>query len=331
MKKINLICFVLLLLVPGLVQGGKVAVLTDFLKPTIIEADADQFYVCEGSTIHIYSIKDYKLIAKFGKEGEGPQEFKAFAFVIPWKGKLLVNSLAKVSYFSRDGKFEKEIRAEGMGNNVFFPLDEGYVGASRATEDKFLFTTVCLFDAKLVKGKEVFRAKSDSQQTGPITLLKTQSIHRTHGNRIYVAAKEGFVINVLDHTGKQLFTIKEEDEKMEMTAGEIKKIDDTLKVLYRTQYQFFKDRLKYPDYYPSIMSLFIKNDKIYVLTYLRKGDDRFLTYMFDLKGKLLGKSYIRFVMESALKGFPATIDNGKLYQLIENDEEEWELHINVIK
>ncbi len=54
-------------------------------------------------------------------------------------------------------------------------------------------------------------------------------------------------------------------------------------------------------------------------------------FIFDLKGKLEKNIYIPFAFQDALRPYPAAIKNGKLYQLIENDEEEWELHISVIE
>ncbi|MCP4216767.1 MAG: hypothetical protein GY765_19105 [bacterium] len=45
----------------------------------------------------------------------------------------------------------------------------------------------------------------------------------------------------------------------------------------------------------------------------------------------MNKPFLRFAMESGIRGFPASICNDKFYQIIENDDEEWELHISPIK
>ena len=53
----------------------KVIPMPDLMKPQLILLDKTQMYITEDTSIFIYSLKDFKLIKKFGKRGEGPQEF----------------------------------------------------------------------------------------------------------------------------------------------------------------------------------------------------------------------------------------------------------------
>ena len=50
-------------------------------------------------------------------------------------------------------------------------------------------------------------------------------------------------------------------------------------------------------------------------------------YIFNLKGKLLKKIMLPFAEYDEVQFSPYTINDGKLYQLIENDNETWELHV----
>jgi hypothetical protein len=86
--------------------------------------------------------------------------------------------------------------------------------------------------------------------------------------------------------------------------------------------------LEFPDYFPPISSFFIDNNKVYAGTYNLQGDTLEF-YIFSLKGKLLKKQFVTFsFIEGSLQPYPLTMKNGKLYQLIENEEEEWELHVS---
>jgi hypothetical protein len=90
-----------------------------------------------------------------------------------------------------------------------------------------------------------------------------------------------------------------------------------------------KQNGKFPRYFP-IQSFQVDDGKIYVQTFkLVRGKSEF--YIFDLGGNLLRKVMVPFRGSELLCAYPFTIAQGKIYQLIENDDtEEWELHINKI-
>ena len=81
MKKIIFLFILLLLLIlTDFASTGKMAVLPDILKPDSITVDNNQVIVTERTSIYLYSIKDFSLQKKFGKQGEGPQEFKITSY-----------------------------------------------------------------------------------------------------------------------------------------------------------------------------------------------------------------------------------------------------------
>ena len=63
--------------------ANKIVNLSQLARPAILVADYEKLYILEKTTIYIYSAKDYKLIKKFGREGEGPKEFKTQPFGPP--------------------------------------------------------------------------------------------------------------------------------------------------------------------------------------------------------------------------------------------------------
>ena len=90
-------------------------------------------------------------------------------------------------------------------------------------------------------------------------------------------------------------------------------------------YQLRKHLFKFPEYFPPISWFWLDpvTKIIYVGTEKREGDKRKLL-VFDFKGKLIKKIMLN---SRGMKIF----NNGKYYQLIENEGEEmWELHITEI-
>jgi hypothetical protein len=54
-------------------------------------------------------------------------------------------------------------------------------------------------------------------------------------------------------------------------------------------------------------------------------------FIYNSGGELLSHNFIPFAFRDAITPFPLTIHRGKFYQVIENEDEEWELHVSSIK
>jgi len=172
---------------------------------------------------------------------------------------------------------------------------------------------------------------SPAQRTGKINILSRSLVYQTHSDKIFITGKEGFGLDILDNTGKKLYSIARKDyKKRKFTSEDEKKFREVLKSRFKVQYDRFKSRISFPDYFPEIFNFFIADNKIYISTWKWKNE-KIEFFIYSLKGKLLKHLFIPFVFQNALQPYPAVIKNGKLYQLIENDDEEWELHITDIK
>jgi hypothetical protein len=89
----------------------------------------------------------------------------------------------------------------------------------------------------------------------------------------------------------------------------------------------------YPDTYPPIRDMLVRNGKIYIRTYITQNDKE-KYHIFDLKGKELKTvflpkpmlaSLITRIVSRVVRFFDIYKDT--FYYLVENeDEEEWELH-----
>jgi hypothetical protein len=140
-------------------------------------------------------------------------------------------------------------------------------------------------------------------------------------------------IYAFDENGKQIYSITPEYEKVKFTGEWEKKYINFLKTdpRYKYVYQQDKNRIKFPGYFPPIRDLLAADKRIYVITFYSKEDKK-ECYIYDsAEGKFIKKAFIPLAEKNVQELYPYTIKNGKVYQLMENlDEEKWELHVNDI-
>lgn len=338
MKKYDSFFLIMILLFSGYSFAEKVATFTEFNKPGAIVVDDRQIIVTEGTTVFLYSTKNYRLEKKFGKKGEGPQEFQT-VFDIGLRVKLqpdriLVNSYGKLSYFTRDGEYIKEKRhTVGAGGGELFPMKDGFAAAGFARAENQFFITVEIYDTDIKKIKEIFRMPLPLRGQKYKVLEKAIYMQATT-DKIYVAGESGFVIRVFDRSGKELYTIKEDYDNVTFTDRNKKEILDYYKTSPNTRqlYDRIKNSLEFPARFQAIRTFIAADQKLYVQTFLRK-DGKTEFYMFDDNGKLLKKVWLPIHIHLPVERYQLfTVHGGKLYQLIENeDREEWELHIEKIE
>lgn len=327
-KWVLVLIWLMAFLPAGAVRAEKVAVLSDILKVEGFSLDEDQLYLTQGTTVFIYSKKDFKLIKKFGKPGEGPREFLGYAHVFPQQDHLMINSQGKISLFTKEGTFIKELKTSGgMGAGHFFqPMKDGFVGRKMVVDDKVVYFGMFYFDDRLNEIKEIYRVKSVRQPGGKIHMYKQTPFHRTYRDKLFVSGKPGFHIDVIDADGKLLYTVKHDYKPPKFTAQDEKESRRQLKHRSGARYDSFKDRLSYPEYFPEIQFFLPVDEKLYVATWKRKGD-ALECVIFDNKGKLLKQVFVPCKFLDGLRLCPLEVSKGKLYQVVENENEELELHV----
>ena len=330
MKKELIVFAIIVILMSLFVRGEKAAVIKEIVNPSSMKVDDTRLYIVERTSIFIFSLKDYRFIKKFGKEGQGPGEF-AFHHNVKLSidvstDDIFIRSLAKVSFFSKDGHFKREAKTKGLGWGGV-PLKGRYVGYSQTRETDNLYNTINFFDADFNKGQEIARVQY-ADKSKNIEHYKSAFMCCGHENKVFVASSGGFVIDVIDHTGKKLYSITREYKRVKFDPAVEKIIHDIWKKTNPGGYEFFKKRLKFPAYFPAIRFFAVDDNKIYVLTW-KKENKKTEFFILNLKGKLLKQGYMTVAFrEGETIRYPMDIDNGKLYQLVENEEENWELHVS---
>lgn len=334
MKKIIIffLLIVLLLLTP-FSADGETAVLSEIYKrPGQLLADDNHIYITDYPTVYIYSRTDFRLVGSFGKRGEGPQEFKQYVnlfFQDTPPDHLVVSSIGKVSFYSRDGKYIKEVKIP-FGGWVFQPMGTKFLAHTLGGDAKEGYKALNIYDSNFNKIKEIYRQEFFFDDSVKKRVLFAENYrHWVYRNRIYVVAKNEFIIERSDTRGNPLPPITQEYQREKCTEEHQRIVLNSFKRDPRIKplYERLKHRIAFPDYFRAIREIVLDNGKIYVLTYKRRnGKNEF--FIFDLDGKLLQKTFMPIKTVNGVSPRPFTVKNDTLYQLVDNEEtENWEIHV----
>jgi hypothetical protein len=338
MKKCTL--FLVVMLFTGLGVSAEKVVLPELLDPNTIAVDKDQIFITDGVSVYIYSLTDFGLKKKFGKKGEGPREFLA----PPQTGGLrldvqpdyiLINSIGKVSYFSRTGEFQKVIKGKA-GFAVYRPLGSQFAGLGFAQDNNLVYTTVNIYDSQLEKVKEIHRQKGFFQMGRKMNpLLKPPGVLTSGTDRIIVNTRIDGIILVFNGKGEKHCTITHDYEKFKLTDEHKKAILHFYKTDPRIKdnWGYIKDKIEFPTAFPEVQSFTVNNNKVYAQTH-RREENKAEFFIFDLdNGKFLKKVFLPFADKNPFVEIsPYTVNNDVFYQLVENaGKEKWELHIHPVK
>lgn len=334
MKKIIFFfLLVVLLLLTMFSAAVERAVLSEiYTRPGQLLADDNHIYITDYPTVYIYSITDFSRVNSFGKRGEGPREFKQYInlfFQDTLPDHLVVSCIGKVSFYSRDGKYIKEVKIP-FGGWSFQPLGEKLIGHTLGGDAQEGYKALNIYDSNFNKIKEIYRKEFFFDESSKKRVLFAENYrYWTYRNRVYVVATDEFIIERFDADGKPLPPITMEYQRERCTEEHQRLVLDSFKrdARIRPYYERHKHRIVFPDYFRAIRRIVLDNGKIYVLTYKRRdGKNEF--YIFDLAGKLLQKTFMPITTVNGVSPRPFTVKNGKLIQLVDNEEtEHWEIHV----
>jgi hypothetical protein len=329
MKKLLLLLLALFFILSTQVFGKRVAVLSQLARPRTMAVDEDRLYVADRTTVFVYSLKDYRLLQQFGREGEGPAEFKDKIYLIDIQADhIIVNSVGKLSYLTKEGKFIKEMKTPA-NHRRFRVLGKKFIGAGIVVDNGILYNTMNIYDATVKKEKEVARWEVEFQPgKGTKAFARTLSADIC-GDKLLLAVKEDFVIDVFDENGQKLYAITKEYRRIKVTEKDKNRVIHYLKTDPETkQLLEMLKPIKFPDYYPAVRKIAADGQKVYAITW-KKEKENYEILVFHLNGKFLKRVLLPLKNMNAVDLYPFAVKNGKLYQLIESmDEEEWELHLH---
>lgn len=343
MKNSKIAVLFLFLILGAMALAGRIIPLPDMVNPDSVTVEKDRVYITDGVSVYIFSLSptDFKLIKRFGKAGEGPKEFRVPPRVSSVKlqlhvqpDQLVINSMNRVSFFSKEGNYIDEIPAPSGIN--FTPLGSGYTAYSSYTDEKTLYLTINFHDRSLKKIKTIFEKEFYVQANKKMNLIKMgcgnrrRAVYWVYKNTLFIEGAND-VIHVFDEKGNKLRDISLDYDKLPIPENKKTLIMKELELLFtgRLMRQLIKEKGYFPDTYPARIFT-VADGKIYIPTYRKKdGKNEFVIY--STEGKLLKKTYLPFKDQYILMPYPYTFGNSHLYQLFDNGEDEtWELHIHPV-
>ena len=328
---------------PGIINPKHVQTLPGIIKPDAIAVAGDRLFIVENAAVSIYSLEDFRCLNKFGKAGEGPQEFKPYPLIeaainlVIEKEFLFIGSEKKISYFSRSGDFIKEKRMnDGMAFN-WKPLGENFVAMLYKPVGNVPYFTFNCFDSSSRKVREICTRmiphyKKDNTVLWGKLAYTAVSDFQIHNSRILVASAEDFKIQVFDQDGNLIKMIKKGYTRRKVTTAERLLIEAAWQEspYIKKNWDDLRKIIRIPGSFPAIKRFFIADDKIYVQTYKTQRDETEFV-VFDLEGNYIKTLFLPLAYKNIIDPYAYCISGGILYQVVENqDTENWELNIEVI-
>jgi hypothetical protein len=326
--------------------------LPDLVNPGSVTLDENQMYITEGTSIYIYSLPGLKLLKKFGKKGEGPQEFlppfggHVHLDVLPQE--LMVISGFRLSFFTKQGSYIKEVKTPPtiLTNRFIRKLGEKFVGSTQnwgtRDEKNLIMIAYNIYDSNHKIIKEIYRTRRELQAPGsdiqfnPLYMTLMEPTLYVFDGKIllgHYGQNEKGVLYVFDRNGEKLYDIKPEYEKIIFTEKHKEAYRKEFVTQAEKEFHEANKRLfKYSRYFPERQWFQVVDKKIYIQTYKKnKSSNKTEFLILDLKGKLLKKVMLPLKYATFFSPYFYSIKNGKLYQIVEDDDEIWGLHITKIE
>ncbi len=333
MKK-STIYFIIILLIFSLqlkpdTYLGK---LPELLKPGQIVLSDELIYItdfADGRSIYIYERKNLKFFKKFGKEGQGPEEFPKTLSIKYYKKKIFVSAFGKYLWFDEKGNFIKENR-KNISQIFLYPIHSGYV----CSEYKFFYNKnyigdeleVNLYDTNLKSKKTLLKKKSKfSQNEKTLTVFPKGTFVEVDNDIIYIGTpsnKKGLVFDLYNYKGNQIETLNIQYKKVQIpNSYKTSLLESSKKNLKGIFKQFSKDKkYSFPEYFPPFRFYKVDNSFIYIFRDI-PNFNYYQLMVIDTKGLIKNK----LLINKSIKKY--YIFHGNLYYLAENeDTEEWQLY-----
>jgi len=302
-------------------------------KPYFFRVYDEHIYVSEISKINIYNLKNYKLIYSVGRKGQGPGEFPDVPLPQIIDNQLVISSDRKLLFFKKGGGFIKESKLSTRGSSLkIFYGKEKYFGMEIRNTPKRFEVIYNIYNKFFIKERNVYSYEWIIKKNKKKDLYEVFFYDAINKDIIFAHADE-FVLDIIDSNGKLKKRIMHNSNKIRFTKKDKQRIIQFWKndSRYRKIYKKLEEKTIFPKYFPYIAACRVNNNKIYVLTYLKKkGKSECLT--FSPEGSLLNKAFIDLKITSPFfYEMYFDIYNDKLFQLVDNiEKEKWELLISNI-
>jgi hypothetical protein len=339
MKRAAVISILVLFL--GLSPGfsKKLAVLPQLTAPNTIDIYGDELYVLEDAEVYVYSLKDYRLLRRFGKRGEGPGQLMPntevpLAMTIV-NGSVYLNSQLKMIKYSKEGKSLAEQQIPFSFQTI--PFGKNYASIKIGLRHDIHSFIATLLDPGFNNLEHFYsRERISRSQRGKLSLPPEIIIIRCSGDKIFLFDQQsrGFVINVYDSQGKQLKPIKMDYQRIKTSDSFERDAIAWFKAQpsFRMAAEELREMIYFPDYLPVIRNFLARKGRLYIQTY--KTENHLSEFIIlDVEGRLIKRLYLPGFANSPLQfnaSHTFTFYNDKYYYLEEHDRG-WEINMEELK
>jgi len=334
------------------IKGKKLATLKEVVNATDMEIEGEELFVLDEVVVYVYSLKDFRLLRKFGRKGRGPGEMVYHRVTVVqmelFKNNVYLYRMNKLATYSKVGKL--------VGEKIFrffitqvIPMEKSFIVVKIrlanqyvAGDEKFGTLTLLLFDPELKKSKEIFQKKYLDRD-----VWKERKYEIFRPNRNWIVRYSENQLFIFDtQKGSPLLTFDLEGHPTDSIYLNIPKViipekfkRAVLKWIKGDPYlrDFTEEwnlKILFTPHFPLMRNFTVKNNRIYCQTYIKKNRmSKF--FIFNLKGECLKKIFLPSAERELIRyGTNKIYDfqNNKYYYLNDNEEEEtWELYCAEIK
>lgn len=349
MKKLVIVMILILVFALSMVYGESTGTLAEIVKPDGMQISGNKLFIIQGTAFHVFNLIDLKPLATFGKSGVGPGELRP-PRITPNRLTILNDTLvaedtSKLIFFTKDFAYSKEIKKKDMMTHRILPAGNHFVAFRMSSNKNLIIYSVILMDADFNLIKELARQETFDRQK-ELILLRDAIHFCVYKDKIYIEKSDkSFLIEVFDFGGNSLLQIRKSSDPPPVTAAVKKacmedlKLDRVINSLAQREggWDSFlkKGTFTFPPRFPHIKDLVVSDDKIYVSTFDRK-DQKEKIIVMDLKGEILAAAYMPIPISSPYLArtmgrenrFYAIKDNKYYYLVLNEDEDNYELHVN---
>ena len=322
MKKLIFFIFLILLFIVNLFCN-RTAYLKGLMNPGSMIVDGDKLFVVDGARVLTYTLKDFSLLSSFGKKGEGPGELTVLPF---WSNKIslhkqniFLEGLSKYMLVKKDGQLIQEMRKTRRFIKIL-PVGNNYIVKTFPIRqpDKKFYEIIKVVNSQMEEIRELDRVNTTFLNRGlnHFPVIPDSISFCVYKEKIYIEdSRKGFLIKVFDSNGNFLYKIEKEYPEIEVTRKIIKREMEHIKESFMQKrlsvtvpihigqegWESFKKWAKFTStkYLPSIKDILVKENRIYLQTYQKKGDKEEYIIL-NLKGKLLKRVFLPRLRSFAL-------------------------------
>ena len=328
--------WILLLMVVDMTASDLVMPCPDLVNPANMVIHQNKAYVSEAAGIIIYDLVNKKVVRHFGREGDGPQEFRIQAninnggvYLTVGDDGLMANSLGKVSFYSLDGRYENEVKTFSRGSQ-FIGTHDGFFGIGVIQEDDGTeYYTMNLYSRTFGLRKELHRQEiwNDRKHLDPIRFTLLPLFTRQNEKLFISSTDPNGDILVFDEAGAALSKIVFPFPQMKVSESHRKMFEAHLNSdpAYKGFLEQYHGIIHYAKFFPVIRHLHGEGGRIFVITYIEEDNER-ICYLFDTKGNFIGQCTVNIPPISPFRLTPFYTQGDFFYVLFNNEKEDsWEL------